>query len=50
MTCTSLDQAWQTAIKNIPDNVFIRNPTQRKNALKEKFEEVFEVLEERGKN
>jgi RNAse (barnase) inhibitor barstar len=39
-------ETWHTKIDSIPDNVFIRNPSQRKNALKEKFEEVFEELEE----
>jgi hypothetical protein len=39
----SLD-AWQAAIDNLPDNVFIINPRQRKNALKNKFEAVFNML------
>jgi hypothetical protein len=38
--------AWHAAVDNIPDNVFVKNPSQRKNALKEKLEEVFEELEE----
>lgn len=39
-------EAWHAAIDNIPDNLFIKNPFQRKNALKEKFEEVFEEISE----
>ncbi len=45
MNLTSLNE-WYNAIDNIPVNVFIKNPAQRKNALKEKFEEVFEALED----
>jgi len=39
-------KVWQAAIDNIPDNIFIKNPHRRKNALKEKFQAVFKMLEE----
>jgi hypothetical protein len=39
-------EAWHAAIDNIPDEVFINNPKQRKNALKEKFEDVFEGIKQ----
>lgn len=37
-------EAWRNSIENIPDDVFINNPERRKNALRKKFEAVFEQI------
>jgi len=39
-------EAWQTAIDNIPNYVFIKNPRQQKQALKSKFSAVFNTIGE----
>lgn len=43
-------EAWQAAIDNIPDNFFIQNSTQRKQALKNKLGAVFSMLSENNYN
>lgn len=37
-------EAWHAAIDNIPNNLFVNNPKQRKNTLKNKFGAVFNML------
>lgn len=39
-------ESWRNAVQNLPDNIFINNPEQRKKALKNKFEAVFGELSE----
>jgi len=43
-------EAWRAAVDDIPDNLFINNPRQRKNALKDKLGAVFKMLEENNYN
>lgn len=39
-------ESWRSAIDNLPNSIFITQPVNRKNALKNKFDAVFSVIGE----